>query len=489
MPVRSNRPAQLARSRRARLLAFPLLLSAALAAECSPAAATTSGSAAATTWVTTVPTGRTPSDIVTDCLDTTPQGNDPPQCYTPSVLRSVYGVQPLLDRGTDGRGETITVVSPAPSSSTSSPGQVPPAVTDIRQDLAAYDGEFALPPARIEVDTALGDPFSPWLATGEEVGDFEVLHTFAPAATLRVVVLPSDVLQNATTATTDMIAALRLAVSHTDVASISFSLGEHYFTSAQLAQMQSVLSWAAAHHVTVLAASGDSGASSDPRWGTPYKEVSLPASNPLVLGVGGTLLDASPSTGAYISETAMPAPGGRVDGTSGGGFSHLYGTPAYQQGVPGISTTRGGPDVSAAGIGNIPFTFTSDGKTDIIALFGTSGSTPLWAGLVALADQYAHHDLGFINPAIYRIARSPAYHQAFHDVTAGGNTITIGSVTITGYEAGPGWDPVTGWGSPNAQVLIPLLTAARPVTAPFYHGGKLPPKILLGHTSTVTSGT
>ena len=120
------------------------------------------------------------------------------------------------------------------------------------------------------------------------------------------------------------------------------------------------------------------------------------------------------------------------------------------------------PDVSAAGIGNIPFTFASGGKTYIISLFGTSGSTPLWGGLVALADQYARQDLGFINPALYRIARSPAYHQAFHDVTTGSNTITIGSVTITGYQAGPGWDPVTGWGSPNAQVLVPLLATARP---------------------------
>jgi len=464
MRVRSIHPERLARSRRARLLALPLLLSAALVAQVpgssgSPAGATTSGSAAATTWTTTVPTGRAPSDIVTNCLTTPPAPGNPPQCYTPRVLRAAYGIQSLLDRGTDGRGETVTVVSPAPSSSTSPPGQVPPTVTDIRQDLAAYDGEFGLPAARIEVVTSLaGGSLSPWLATGEEVGDFEVLHTVAPDATLRVVLLPSDVLTSAATAATDMLAALRLAVSHTDVASISWSLGEHYFTTAQLAQMQSILSWAAAHHVTVLAASGDHGASSDPWWGTPDKEVSLPASDPLVLGVGGTLLDANPFTGAYISETAMPGPG-RGTGTSGGGFSHLYATPTYQGGVPGIATTRGGPDVSAAGIGNIPFIFTSGGKTDIISLFGTSGSTPLWGGVVALADQYARHDLGFVNPALYRIAGSPAYPQAFHDVTVGTNTITIGSVTITGYQAGPGWDPVTGWGSPNAQVLVPLLAA------------------------------
>jgi subtilase family serine protease len=83
-------------------------------------------------------------------------------------------------------------------------------------------------------------------------------------------------------------------------------------------------------------------------------------------------------------------------------------------------------------------------------------------GVLALADQSAHHDLGFVNPAIYRIARSPAYHQAFHDVTTGNNTMTFGGVTVTGYQASPGWDPVTGWGSPNAQVLVPLLATARP---------------------------
>jgi subtilase family serine protease len=440
-------PAPLASSRRVRPFTLALL-GAALAAGCvgSPAWASAGGSAA--DWVTTVPAGPRPSDIVTDCLVSAPNA-----CHTPHVYRIAYGIQPLLNQGTDGRGETVTVVSPAPPPSASPPpgGSQPPVATDIRQDLAAYDGEFGLPTARIEVVTSLAGPVSPWEATGEEVGDFEILHTVAPAATLRVVLLPSDVLQSATTATTDMIAALRLAVSHTDVASISWSLGEHYFTRAQLTQMQSILMWAAAHHVTVDTASGDNGASSVPRWGTPDKEVSLPASDPLVLGVGGTILTANLSTGAYIGETAW-------DG-SGGGFSHLYPRPAYQDGVPGISAARGVPDVSGAG--SIPFTVTGGGKTWIIGLLGTSGPTQLWGGIVALADQYARHDLGFVNPAIYRIARSPAYHQAFHDITTGNNTTTIGSVTITGYPAGPGWDPVTGWGSPNAQVLIPLL-AGRP---------------------------
>ena len=122
-----------------------------------------------------------------------------------------------------------------------------------------------------------------------------------------------------------------------------------------------------------------------------------------------------------------------------------------------ISAARGVPDVAGAGQWIIPFTFAGGGKTWNLAFGGVSDSAPLWGGVMALADQYAHHDLGFVNPAIYRIARSTSYHQAFHDITTGNNTVHAGSVTITGYQAAPGWDPVTGWGSPDAQVLVPLL--------------------------------
>ena len=89
---------------------------------------------------------------------------------------------------------------------------------------------------------------------------------------------------------------------------------------------------------------------------------------------------------------------------------------------------------------------------------GSPSGRRSWAGIIALADQYAQRHLGFVNPAIYQIARGSQYHQAFHDVTAGNsNTAEFPPTTITGYRAGPGWDPVTGWGSPDAEVLVPLL--------------------------------
>ena len=458
----SIHPARLTRSRRAHLLAVALLLSVVSVAGCTGSSGTTAGGAATASGTAT------PAGVVSGC----------PGCYAPRLFRVAYGIQPLLDKGIDGRGETVTVLDPAPppsapaaSSPTAVSSSAPagsstvqgPNSADIRQALKAFDSMFKLPAARLEVVTTLAGSASPWQATSEEIQDVEMVHAVAPAATLRVVLMPSDFLDSAATATADMIAGLRLAVSGTDVASISWSLGEHFFTKAQVAQMHSILLGAAAHHVTVVATSADNGAFSD-AWfgGTPVKEVSLPASDPLVLAVGGTALTVYPSSGAYLSETAWNGQAGfsLSNGVSGGGFSHLYARPAYQDGVPGISTMRGVPDVAgdADQQGGLSIVVASGGETSVTPATGTSASAPLWGGLMALADQYAHHDLGSVNPAIYRIARSSSYHQAFHDITTGSNIQTIPYPGSTaGYQTAPGWDPATGWGSPNAQVLVPLL--------------------------------
>jgi kumamolisin len=457
----SIQPGRLTRSWRAHLLAAALPLSAVLVAGCTggsghPAPATTRATAPALT-------------AANDCL--LPPGS----CYTPAQFQVAYGIQPLLDRGIDGQSETVTdlvpAVSNAPAGSTTTtitqsggPQGQPSAVTDIRQDLARFDSLFRLPAARIQVVTSLAGSASPWQAGDEEAGDIEEMHMVAPAATLRVVLVPPSVQNSAKTATADMIAGLSVAVSGTDVALITWGLGEHFFTKAQAAEMNSVLLGAAAHHVTVIASSGNTGPFSDmqPFGRTPVKEVSLPASDPLVLAVGGTTLAVNPSTGAYIRETAwntstdFTQPGS----ASGGGFSHLYARPAYQDGVPGTSAMRGVPDVAgdADAQDGAPIVY-AGGRTPFIApASGTEAAAPLWGGLMALADQYAHHDVGLVNPAIYRIARSSGYRQAFHDITTGDNIMTMPyPVGTAGYRTAPGWDPATGWGSPDAQVLVPLL--------------------------------
>ncbi len=393
-----------------------------------------------------------------------PAGNDclaasPPGCYTPQQFRTAYNIQPLLDRGIDGRGETVSLIVYA-----AGPAAAPPQVTDIRRDLATFDGLFHLPPARISVVTTLAGASAPWEAGTEEVMDTEIVHAVAPEAALRVVLMPAGPEDTPASDTAAMLAALPLAIRDTDVVSFSGALGEHFFSPAQVAEMRGILRNAAARHVTVAAASGDSGAVSDVYdFGTaPVKEVSLPASDPFVLGVGGTALTAGPQTGSYIGETAwnqvLPQGGNFA---SAGGFSSIFARPAYQDGVHGSEATRGVPDVAGDAGTGMALAIESGGRSyELRSAGGTSAATPLWGGLMALADQFAGHDLGFVNPVLYRIARSPLYGQAFHDVTTGNNTVVVNGVTYTGCHAGAGWDPVTGLGSPNAAVLVPLLGRA-----------------------------
>ena len=94
------------------------------------------------------------------------------------------------------------------------------------------------------------------------------------------------------------------------------------------------------------------------------------------------------------------------------------------------------------------------------AVGGTSASSPQWAGIAAIADQVAGRDLGNINPALYQVADNAAKYAAdFFDVTANCNQF---DPSIPGYCASPGWDAVTGLGTPNAANLIPDLIAATP---------------------------
>jgi subtilase family serine protease len=411
------------------------------------------------TSIASGPATATPPLAETDCLDVQPA------CYTPQQLRAAYGIQPLLNHAIDGRGVTVAL----PEEAEAGPAQTPD-VTDIRKDVADFDRRFGLPRARIQITTTLaGSSSSPWLASEEEVEDTELVHAVAPDATIReILVDPASVSTPAKFAAT-FSAYVHIAVRYAAVISQcqvgeTFSVGENSWTSAEVTTMNSALEYAAARHVTFVVASGDEGAIGFDS-SVPVKQVIFPTSDPLVLGVGGTSLTASHVTGAYISETAWNTPGMPSEpGASGGGFSHLFARPAYQDGVPGIGSTRGVPDVAADGSGEtgMALAFSTSGAGYwLVGAGGTSAGAPFWAGLIALADQEAGHPLGFVNPAIYRIARGPMYHKAFHDTTTGDNTVVLTStsppVTITGYQAGPGWDPVTGWGTPDAQVLVPLL--------------------------------
>jgi hypothetical protein len=389
-------------------------------------------------------------------------------CYTPHQFEAAYGILPLLNRGIDGRGETVVLPELAEP-------QFPLPASDIREDLARFDRLFHLPPAHLRAVTRLAPSASPWLANGEAVLDTEMVHAIAPGAVIVEVLVPATSLRNTASAVAASVAALRLGTALGAITSISAAGqtgGEHCDTHVQAATLHAALRVAARHHVTVIAASGDIGAVGEPcqvvkglTGGAfpPVKQVNLPAADPLVLAAGGTSLTADHKTGAYISESAWGLPFGDPGSqfqASGGGLSSVIPRPSYQDDMAGIGAYRGVPDVAANASPHTAMavvTSTGDGKYTISGNGGTSASAPTWAGLIALADQYADRHLGFVNAAISRIGRSTLYHKAFHDITSGDNTVRFPPKTIKGYQATPGWDPVTGWGSPDASVLVPLL--------------------------------
>jgi subtilase family serine protease len=429
-------------------------------------------------------------------------------CFSPQQLQVAYGVAPLLGRGIDGRGQTIVLQEFAKSlSNPEPPGEVP--ITDIRQDLTLFDKTYGLPTAQLSVDPSLVGSASPWLASGEEVEDAEIVHTIAPGAAIRVILIPRQSSPGGAVAATDSV--IHLAASQGSVVVIAGQTNEQCYTAPEVAGLTAALRTAQARHLTVVAPSGDVGAAivscPDVTPETAVKGVGLYAAEPLVLVAGGTSLDVNPTSGAYAGETAWNAPvpqpvatTGPVAGpvpvvsasqvqsaqtatasagppgtssssptasssgipdASGGGFSRLFRRPAYQNGIPAIGAHRGVPDVAADADPRTGMTLaaaTNNGQASVFySAGGTSAAGPLWAGLIALADQDAGRALGFVNPAIYRIARGTNYRRAFHDITTGNNTMRFPDRTITGYHASPGWDAVTGWGSPNADVLIPLL--------------------------------
>jgi len=237
----------------------------------------------------------------------------------------------------------------------------------------------------------------------------------------------------------------------------------------------------------VLASSGDFGTANPGKTPIkhpntiPFPTVQWPASDPLVTGVGGTYLCTDPITGTGVDLADPPVncqspanPGVREIGWigSGGGFSHVFAKPSYQDTLPAGSTAidsmRGVPDIAyqASSRTGVLVYDTAPGATGLkcpsgnpcsagwYVVGGTSSSCPQWAGLVAIADQIAGHGLGQINPTLYALASGANYSNYFYDVTNGNNQA---NPAVPGYPATTGWDPVTGLGTPNAATLVPAL--------------------------------
>ena len=248
-------------------------------------------------------------------------------------------------------------------------------------------------------------------------------------------------------------------------------------SAAQLQALRGAYRLADRDHVTVLAASGDSGATDvglDETTYYTFPVTSWPDSDPLVTGVGGTQLHFT-AQGAPAAPTVWNDTGNRnadefADGNagpnplaSGGGTSIFFTRPQYQNGVRDVvHGSRGVPDISmsAACSGSVN-TYNTYGGAPVgwSPTCGTSEATPLFAGIVALADQMAGHSLGLINPALYQLAARHA--PGIVNVTSGNNTVSFSQGghlrTVRGFSAGRGYDLASGVGTIDAQYFVPEL--------------------------------
>jgi subtilase family serine protease len=369
--------------------------------------------------------------------------------YTPDQIRTAYGFYGVTDPvtgsafGTDaaynadaGRRQTIAIVA-----ITNDP--------NILSDANFFSSTFHLPqfntgpaPSHPSLTVVNENGSTTGLPTqvsgswsGEIAEDVELAHAIAPQADILLVESNSTFLK-------DLIPAINTARSWPGVTAVSMSWGGSEFPG--ISSYDKYLTTPAGHPgVTFTAATLDNGAYYHNQFTAAY----WPAVSPNALAVGGTTLRLD-SQGHVLSETGWAA--------SGGGLSRFESQPAYQRGVVTQSTTqRTNPDVAynadfATGYAiydTVPFL----GQTGWFDAGGTSAGAPQWAALVALADQLrAAHGLPALDGpsqtlyALYQMAAPATYGTYFNDITTGNN----------GYPAGPGYDLVTGLGTPRAAAVV-----------------------------------
>ncbi|HTP53528.1 MAG TPA: PKD domain-containing protein [Thermoplasmata archaeon] len=367
--------------------------------------------------------------------------------FLPCTIEGAYSITPLLG-STNGTGERVAVVDAYSGSETES---------DLQRDLASFATgagisvgavNYLYPvPSATSLNSSGVNP--DWGL--EEALDLEWARAIAPGATIEMTFSPNS--------GAGLYEAIDWLVSHgaTDVISLSWgepdvgvynafstscSAGCNASTDGSYALLGPVLELAAAEGISVFAASGDCGSAD----GTSGVATNFPASDPYVTGVGGTTLAVTGS--AWSAEAAWggnhsgrSAPGCANQGGSGGGYAP-FPRPWWQLGLPVGRTERGVPDVAMVANTSTAVSVYYAGSWSAVG--GTSIGTPIWAAIGAIADQYAHGDLGLLNPSLYQIGAGGRHTDDFHDIVSGSN----------GYRARTGWDPVTGLGSPIVSQLV-----------------------------------
>jgi subtilase family serine protease len=394
-------------------------------------------------------------------------------CYSPIQMEQAYNLLPLYKKGYNGAGKTIVIVD--------SFGSV-----TAQHDLTVFDNAYHIPAPPsfkiIQPAGAVPHPNAGW--AGETDLDIEYSHAMAPGANILLVETPTSE-NEGTTGFPQIVEAENYVINHHlgDVISQSFGATEETFPTKQsLLNLRSAYINAANHGITVDTASGDSGAADVGFFGINYylhPVTSWPDSDPLVTGVGGTELHLNAKGGHTSPDTVwndtynvptqevIYGDAGPNPLAGGGGKSIIFSRPSFQNGVKSIvGDQRGVPDISMSGACDgaavMYLSYPGGGPPGFYIVCGTSEATPLFSGIVAIADQYAGHDLGVINPALYEMSASG--DPGIVDVTSGNNTVTFtqnGKVhTITGFDALPGYDLASGVGTVNAALFVPELAAA-----------------------------
>lgn len=416
-------------------------------------------------------------------------GHLPPQGYSPDEMQTAYNLKPLYQAGLDGTGETIVIVDAYGSPT-------------IAEDAEVFSQIYGLPDItsnNFQVVKAPGLSNNPHGAgwDTETTLDVEWAHAMAPGAKIALVVA---------TARASLDEAINLAVVRHlgNTISNSWSSVEGFGNPAQYIRVNRILQMAAAQGIDVNFSSGDAG-DETPRVG--FVSVDFPASSPFATGIGGTSLALNPDntiafqTGWGNNETRIadrialgsppvvpPLSLGFVFG-AGGGTSLTFAKPLFQSGIPGAA--RMVPDISMVAD---PFTGaeiiqTFGGVLSVGVVGGTSLSCPMFSGVMAISAQKAGHGLGQAAPLVYNLAAgavsdvidfsSPnnvtgvingnpvtadqlaaplgttaGYYSALYNSPFSTRWFVLTFGTDTSLAAGPGWDDVTGVGTPDGWNFV-----------------------------------
>lgn len=415
-------------------------------------------------------------------------GHLPPCGYQPAEIRTAYNLDALYSAGIDGSGETIVIVDAYGSPT-------------IAEDLHAFSTIYGLPDANLTVAKAPGLAGSPqnngW--DGETTLDVEWAHAVAPGANIALVVA---------TARASLDEAINYAVVHHlgNTISNSWSTLEGFGNPAQLERVNRILQMAAAQGIDVNFSSGDNG---DEVLNAGFQTVDFPASSPYATGVGGTSLALNPDNtiafqtgwGTNLTRIADNAASGNAPSDpplslgfqfgAGGGASLTFARPSFQAGLGVPGSTRLVPDVAmlADPYTGVEIIQTVNGQLSVGVIGGTSLAAPLFSGVMALAAQKAGHGLGQAAALVYGLpagavadvvpygsadnvsgtinatpysadqlaaplGNTTTYYSAFYNSPFSTRWFVITFGTDSSLVTAPGWDNVTGVGTPDGANFV-----------------------------------